>query len=1202
MRKVGPFAFACLGFFVLARLGALAGLTGRTGYPFWVASGFGLALALSGRRADLLGLACGSFLAAQWTLHAPPALVVALSDTASAWLAAWLYRRIYRSWPWLGVLRESLAISAAAVIVALLSALTAANVLVWVYALPDSIAEEMRLTWFLADSLGVIIAAPVFIILLEWVRRPVWPSSRTCLGLLGILLLTAVVALVIVAWPERKGFAFLFFLVPLVAGYWFGGRMGTLAVFFSVAALIFIVARYDVSLVNAGAATNRLVLAMFIGGLGVASLVVASDSVEKMRGLPLAIYVGVAVIGARIFGSNELAERERQDLQLQQLVVAGTNLANANTRDLLEALPPTAFLLRENPQISSAKWKDYVDELKLTGNYDGLDGLGIVYPVAPEKLAEFRSQSRARGIQVGEWDDLTGRIAPGDGAEHKIIALWHRSSGDRPTGLDLADFAPQCAAAETARDSGKAILVASLPERGGPGTRPKRRPSMLVLWPVYETLAAPTTVEARRQAFVCWLAAVLDSAGVMENVIKKIPHPAELSVYIGTEIKPGALVFSHAVEKVSETSLIRSQTSSVVVLNRIFTLVWGGVLEDDARKHLQPMAGSLVIILAGAFLSRLVLSLRTTGHKVEGEVVARTRDLQLANLALIRERAHVLKLEQIAMEAKNPMFLTGGDLKIEWINPSFTDFYGYTIDEVRGKRMREIVGPGSSRDAFDFQWETFCRMKETVTFEILDTTKSGGKVWVSKSLRPILGPDGEIERVIGVITDLTAAKEYQNRLEAATAKAEQADQAKSNLLANVSHELRTPLHVIMGNLHLLQAGKFGRVEEGLRGPLQSVAVSSQYLLKLINDLLDVSKASAGRLTLEKGPVDVTRMVEGVVDFIRVSAEAKKINLTVALQHRTELIAGDELRLKQIVINLLGNAVKFTSEGGTVTLRVEETAQPPALQIHVSDTGIGIHRDDHERIFLEFEQGEQVGHSVGTGLGLPIARRLAKMHDGDLTVVSAPGRGSTFTFRLPICRPSAPPPPPADSPPADSPPADSPPADPGLPGAQPVPAGALILAVDDYEVNLEVLCMYLEGEGYRVIQATTGEAAIAQAQEHLPNLILMDVKMSGIDGLEAIRLLRADPKTRDIPVISLTAFAAESDMKRCLEAGATDYLSKPIDFTELGRKLTRHLASRASTREHALRAGDPPEGGGVTTDRQPDFPLADGNRARGLGTE
>ena len=548
-----------------------------------------------------------------------------------------------------------------------------------------------------------------------------------------------------------------------------------------------------------------------------------------------------------------------------------------------------------------------------------------------------------------------------------------------------------------------------------------------------------------------------------------------------------------------------------------------------------------------------MLNLRTTAHRVEREVVARTRDLQFANLALMQQRAKVQKLDQIAMHARNPMFLTGGDLKIEWINQSFTDFYGYTLEQVFGKRVIELLeGPGGENDALNLQREDFYQKKEPVTFETLHTTKSGRNVWVSKSIRPIFGPDGKIERVIGVITDLTATKDYQRQLEVATAKAEQANQAKSDLLANVSHELRTPLNVIMGNLQLLQAGRFGRVEEGLRAPLHSVEASSQHLLDLISDLLDASKASAGMLTLEKGPVDVTRLVESVVSLMRVSAEAKKLNLTVELHHRTELITGDELRLKQILINLLSNAVKFTPEGGTVTVRVEETAQPPELQLHVSDTGIGIHPDDQGRIFLDFEQGEHVSHSGGTGLGLPIALRLATMHGGDLTLVSEPGRGSTFTFRLPISRPA----------PLSPAPAASPPADPQSPEARPVPPGALILAVDDFELNLEILSVYLEGEGYRVIQATGGEAAIAQAQQHRPDLILMDVKMPGIDGLEAIRRLKADPKTRDIPVISLTAFAAESDTKRCLEAGAADYLSKPIDFAELGRKLTRHLTARA----------------------------------------
>lgn len=1153
LRKIGPFAFACLGFFALARIGSLAGLTGQTWHPFWAASGFGLALALTGRRTDLLGLACGSFLAACWGLVPPAALVVALSDTGSAWFAAWLYRRICNSWPWLGVLREGLAVSVAAVATALASALTTANLLVWAYALPDSAADEIRLTWFLADALGVVIAGPVFIILLEWVRRPAWPSWRSCFALLGSVLLTAAAALVILTWPERKGLIFLFFVVPLVAGYWSGPRMGTLAVFFSVLALIFLVARYDYSLVFAGAATNRLALAMFIGGLGVSWLAFAANSAQKLRGMPIYIYFAAALIGARVFGQIESTERDRENLRVERVVLAGTDLANAHANQFLEALRPIAYLLREGSQMSSAKWKDYGDGMKLDSQYAGLAGVGVIYPVAPEKLAEFRSQSRARGIQLLVEGNLTAQRAPAFVAEHKILTLWNSKRADRPTGLDLADFEQQRAAADTARDTGEPILIPALPVLDRPGTQKAPTPKIMLLWPVYATPLVAATAEERRQAFVCWLTADFDLAGVEKNILKKLPRATNLSIYAGTEIRPEALLFSYVVEKSRETTLIRSQASSVDILDRTFTFVWGVVLEDDARVHLLQMTGALTILLAGAFLGSLVLNLRTTAHRVEREVVARTRDLQFANLALMQQRAKVQKLDQIAMHARNPMFLTGYDLKIEWINQSFTDFYGYTLEQVFGKRVIELLeGPGGDNDALNLQRENFYQKKEPVTFETLHTTKSGRKVWVSKSIRPILDPDGKIERIIGVITDLTATKDYQRQLEAATAKAEQANQAKSDLLANVSHELRTPLNVIMGNLQLMQAGRFGRVEEGLRAPLHSVEASSQHLLDLISDLLDASKASAGMLTLEKGPVDVTRLVESVVGLMKVSAEAKKLNLTVELHHRTELITGDELRLKQILINLLSNAVKFTPEGGTVTVRVEETAQPPELQLHVSDTGIGIHPDDQGRIFLDFEQGEHVSHSGGTGLGLPIALRLATMHGGDLTLVSEPGRGSTFTFHLPISRPA----------PLSPAPAASPPADPQLPEARSVPPGALILAVDDFELNLEILSVYLEGEGYRVIQATGGEAAIAQAQQHRPDLILMDVKMPGIGGLEAIRRLKADPKTRDIPVISLTAFAAESDTKRCLEAGAADYLSKPIDFAELGRKLTRHLKARA----------------------------------------
>jgi CheY-like chemotaxis protein/anti-sigma regulatory factor (Ser/Thr protein kinase) len=298
-----------------------------------------------------------------------------------------------------------------------------------------------------------------------------------------------------------------------------------------------------------------------------------------------------------------------------------------------------------------------------------------------------------------------------------------------------------------------------------------------------------------------------------------------------------------------------------------------------------------------------------------------------------------------------------------------------------------------------------------------------------------------------------------------------------------------------------------------------------------------------------GPVNIRELCDQVVKMMDPSIKLKQLNLVASYSFNTEVIEGDALRLKQILINLFSNAVKFTPAGGKITLQVLETKSPPELLISVTDTGRGIAPENHERVFLEFEQGEHVSHSGGTGLGLSIARRLAVMHGGNISLVSDTGRGSTFTVRLPIRIPSEP----VHAP-------EVPFAEAKVEVSKPKqPNSALILAVDDSPDNLEILYYYLSSEGYRVAQASSGEEALAKVAARRPNLILMDVKMSGMDGLETIRRLKSDPATKDIPVISLTAFAGSSDVERCHAAGAADYVSKPINFDELAAKISRQLS-------------------------------------------
>jgi len=278
------------------------------------------------------------------------------------------------------------------------------------------------------------------------------------------------------------------------------------------------------------------------------------------------------------------------------------------------------------------------------------------------------------------------------------------------------------------------------------------------------------------------------------------------------------------------------------------------------------------------------------------------------------------------------------------------------------------------------------------------------------------------------------------------------------------------------------------------------------------------------------------------------AALKSIQLQKDFTHVTPVIEADPLRLKQILLNLLSNALKFTPEQGVVTLRTRETVTPPELIFIVSDTGAGVAPGDRDRIFEEFQQGSSTEAAKlatsGTGLGLTIARRLAELHGGSLGLGSEPGHTSEFILRLPIRKPAR----------ATEilPPAESAPAKPKRPG------DFLILAVEDFPANLEILASYLELEGYRVAQATSGEEALTLAASLQPNLILMDVRMPGIDGLEATRRLKADPRTAEIPVVSLTAFARLSDATRCFEAGAVGYLSKPVDFAALDAMLATHL--------------------------------------------
>jgi len=376
-----------------------------------------------------------------------------------------------------------------------------------------------------------------------------------------------------------------------------------------------------------------------------------------------------------------------------------------------------------------------------------------------------------------------------------------------------------------------------------------------------------------------------------------------------------------------------------------------------------------------------------------------------------------------------------------------------------------------------------------------------------------------------------------------------ATRLKDEFLANMSHELRTPLNAILGMTEGLQDEVFGEVTSQQIKALTTIERSGSHLLSLISDILDVAKIESGQVELDLQPTAIAPLCQSSIAFIKQQALKKQIQLSVNVPSHVPDIILDERRIRQVLINLLNNAVNFTPTGGQITLDItvgqpidQESAQP-YLRFAVSDTGIGVSPDNINSLFQPFVQIDSALNRQyqGTGLGLVLVKRIVELHGGRINLTSELGVGSCFMIDLPyqvsVIIPAQ-----------QTLEAEVTPDNPN-PVPQPTTVPLLLLA-EDNEANISTISSYLTAKGYRIELAKDGQEAISQAVTLSPVLILMDIQMSGMDGLEAMQKIRAIPQLELTPIIALTALAMEKDRDRCLAAGATDYLTKPIKLKQL----------------------------------------------------
>jgi PAS domain S-box-containing protein len=579
-------------------------------------------------------------------------------------------------------------------------------------------------------------------------------------------------------------------------------------------------------------------------------------------------------------------------------------------------------------------------------------------------------------------------------------------------------------------------------------------------------------------------------------------------------------------------------------------------IHRETWKRVLPVFGFMVPLIVAALALGYILAGRLSRALAEAE----------------RLQAEARRLALVAAHTYNGVIITDTHGKITWVNPSFTRLTGYTLAEAVGRHPDEfLLGPDTDPVLLEAKRKARAE-KKPFQLELLNYRKDGSPLWFLLDGQPILDAEGDVESYIVVQVDITKRKQDEAALLLAREAAEEANRTKSAFLANMSHELRTPMNAIIGYSEMLIEDAEDSGNDDAIPDLKKIHSAGKHLLGLINDVLDISKIEAGKMTLFLEDAPLPALLDEVASTIR--PLVAKNNNTLVLEPAPDLgvLHADVTKVRQTLFNLLSNAAKFTHEG-RVTLTVTRAPGPDGrdfVHFRVADTGIGMTKEQLGKLFQAFVQADAstTRKYGGTGLGLAISKKFCQLMGGDIAVESEPGKGTVFTASIPAR---------VEDPARSRPPFGGAPSPASAPASASVPsaaspdttgAGPLILAVDDDPAVLELLTRNLHREGYSVRTATNGRDALNLAKELRPRLITLDVMMPSMDGWSVLTALKADPATRDIPVVMVSII---EDRQLGFTLGAADYITKPVDRARLADILARQVPH--DTRRLALVVDD-----------------------------
>jgi len=851
-------------------------------------------------------------------------------------------------------------------------------------------------------------------------------------------------------------------------------------------------------------------------------------------GLWLALLVGAMLhmAASRAVEDEALRRFENQARETRERLAGAIKSYTDVTRALV-----SLFASGDSP-VTRLQFHRFVDTLDLRTNYPAIDAVTYAQVVSDAERDAFEARVRAdRSVDPNGYPRFA-IFPPGRRPSHTVLTYIEPPAMHAgKLGMDIGVNRIPAEAMARARDAG-AISASGQPVRV---QTPTPHLALNMRAPVYRGGRAPATVDERRAAYVGGVGVTFSVPALVEGALGAgAGQPVSLSLFAATRGKGGAPLAVGVRDRLlyGDGAVRTREVDEASTFTAVLPVDFGDTLW---KAHFSAPKSALFLPSD----NRLPLIAMATGFAATLLVYSLFLSLYWSRRVAIEQRA---LLDSVLDNLDAFVFMKDRERRFLYVNAKTALVLGQAAEQIVGRFDREVMPAAMADVSWERQRAVFDGRRRASQVELVLADGARRQLW---EVKVPVGLDGDIGAVLCVATDITELHQLK-------AAADAANQAKSDFLSNMSHEIRTPMNSIIGMTHLALKSA---LEPKLRDYLEKIHHSGRHLLGIINHILDFSKIEAGRLELELLDFKLETLMRSLETQLGEAARAKSLRLVFDISPELgEPLRGDPLRLEQVLLNFVGNAIKF-SERGVVVLRVRPQGEHAAaggrdrlVRFEVEDRGIGIEPRDLAQLFAPFHQADPstTRRFGGTGLGLVISKQLAELMGGAVGAESEPGRGSTFWFTARLGQGGAH----------------------GVrsvrrPAASPASAGQrldglAILLVEDNVFSQQVGRELLEHAGAEVAVAGNGGEALAHMGQRHFDCVLMDVQMPLMDGFETTRRIRADPALAKSVVIAMTANAGVEDQARCMAAGMDDFLTKPVAPEYMATTIARAIGRGAAS--------------------------------------